>query len=508
MSDKALAVRGVVFNWLGRGCAIIITFFLTPYLVSKLGDESYGLWSMVMAFTSYYAMADMGLRGAGVKYIAQFHAIQDYESVNKVYVTSMVVYSAVAAVVLVLVGIATYAFPFIVDIGDHSISNIRWVILLTGATMATRMLAQVYGAALTALQRHDVSNAIAVSMQLLQAASVVAALLLGYGLVGMAVATFAVTLSGQLLRACFSNVFLPELNFSLRYFDRDTLKMVFRFGGVNVMANAAARVLVYSGGLIVGVICGPAVVLFYSIPEAITQKTAQLGSAITQVIDPLASQLNAQKNKAAMLELMVLPPRLLAVSSLSLAIFFIVYGRLFIEYWMNEQYVAQMYPVLCVLTVARALKMSSGGVRAVLRSTANLRVIAIAAGVEIVVTLVIGVLGVWLYGPIGMAYAVLTTQLLVAVILLPVWTCTALEMPKMQYFLNIWPPSLLALLPPLAVALVIEHFWTPGRILDLAVICGLILISAGGSAFYICLPTHRRSDIITSLTAWRSVKSA
>lgn len=508
MSDKALAVRGVVFNWLGRGCAIIITFFLTPYLVSKLGDESYGLWSMVMAFTSYYAMADMGLRGAGVKYIAQYHAVKDYESVNKVYVTSMVVYSAVAAVVLVLVGVATYAFPYVVDIGDHPVSNMRWVIFLTGATMATRMLAQVYGAALTALQRHDVSNAIAVSMQLLQAAAVVAALLLGYGLVGMAVATFAVTLLGQLLRACFSNAFLPDLNFSLRYFDRDTLKMVFRFGGVNVIANAAARVLVYSGGLIVGVICGPAVVLFYSIPEAITQKTSQLGSAITQVIDPLASQLNAKKNNTALLELMVLPPRLLAVSSLSLAIFFIVFGQSFIQHWISEKYVAQMYPVLCVLTVARALKMSSGGVRSVLRSTANLRVIAIAAGVEIAVTLVTGLMGVWLYGPIGMAYAVLAAQLLVSVVMLPYWTCMALEMPKMQYFLNIWPPSLIALLPPLAVALIIEHYWAPGRILELAVICGLILITAGISAFYICLPTHRRADIVSSFTTRRSIKSA
>ena len=174
----------------------------------------------------------------------------------------------------------------------------------------------------------------------------------------------------------------------------------------------------------------------------------------------------------------------------------------------NEKYVTQMYPILCMLTVARALKMSSGGVRAVLRSTANLWVIAIAAGVEIVVTLVIGVIGVWLYGPIGMAYAVLASQLLVAVILLPVWTCTALEMPKMQYFLNIWPPSLLALLPPLAVALVIEHYWSPGRMLGLAVICGLILISAGISAFFICLPSNRRADIIGSFAIRFRPKSA
>ena len=508
MTDKALAVRGVVFNWLGRGCSLFITFFLTPYLVTKLGDESYGLWSMVMAFTSYYAMADMGLRGAGVKYIAQYHAVDDHESVNKVFVTSLAVYSVVAAVILVVVGIAAWAFPLVIDIGNHSVSDMRWVVLLTGATMATRMLAQVFGAALTALQRHDITNMVAVAMQLLQALAVVTALWLGYGLVGMAVATFAVALTGQIIRTCFPYALMPDLSFSPKYFDREMLKTVFRFGGVNTLANAASLVMVYAGGLIVGIICGPAVVLFYSIPESIAQKTIQLGSAITQVVDPLASKLNAKKEKKAMLELMILPPRLLTVSSLSVAIFFILFGKSVIEHWIDEKYVTQMYPVLCVLMIAYAMKMSSGGIRAVLRSTANLRVIAIAAGVEVAVTMTIGLIGVWMYGPIGMAYAVLAAQVLVGVILLPNWTCMALEMPKSQYYLNIWPASLVALLPPLAVGLIIDRIWVPGRMLELVAICGLMLITAGISAFFICLPSHRRADIVTSLLVWRRVKSA
>ncbi|QDT46417.1 lipopolysaccharide biosynthesis protein [Symmachiella dynata] len=508
MSDKALAVRGVVFNWLGRGCAIIITFFLTPYLVSKLGDESYGLWSMVMAFTSYYAMADMGLRGAGVKYIAQYLAVKDYESVNKVFVTSLAVYALIGAVILVIVGIASVILPYTIDLGNHSIREMQWVIFLTGATMATRMLSQVYGAALSAMQRHDITNIVAVAMQLFQAVAVVAALLGGYGLWGMAVATFTVTLTGQLLRTAFSYWLLPELSISTQYFDKQMLKQVFRFSGVNVMANTAARLLVYGGGLIVGYMWGPAMVLFYTIPESITQKTSQLGSAITQVIDPLASRLNAQKNKSAMLELMVLPPRLLTVSSLSLAIFFAFFGGSVIRQWMGPQYVEQMTPVLCVLAVARALKMSTGGLQAVLRSMAKLRVIAIAAMLEICITLVFGLTGVWYWGPIGMAYAILIAQFLVGLLFVPAATCKALDLPIRRFYLDVWPPSLAALLPPLCVAFLLDYFWAPGRLLELAVVCGLILVTAGISAFFICVPRNRRSDILVSLTFRSPVKPA
>lgn len=508
MTEKALAVRGVVFNWLGRGCALCITFFLTPYLVTTLGDESYGLWSMVMAFTSYYALADMGLRGAGVKYIAQYYAVDDYESVNRVAVSSTAVYSALAALVMVVVVIASFVFPQTISLGDIAVSDMQWVVLLTGATMVTRLLTQVFGATLTALQRHDIGNVLAVVIQLLNAAAVVTALAAGYGLVGMAVATFTTTVFGQLLRTWFAFRILPQLSISPRYFDRDTLKTVFQFSGVNMMANVAARVLVYAGGLFVGYISGPAFVLLYTIPEMITQKSAKFGTAITQVLDPLASQLNAKQNRSALLELMVLPPRLLTVLSLSLAIFFVLFGESVIRLWLGPQYVNEMYPVLCVLAMARAFKMSTGGLRAVLRSTAQLRVIAVAAAVEVAVTLVFGLIGVWYWGPIGMAWAIFTAQFLVGIVLLPKWTCMALEMPANQYYLSLWPASLLSLLPVLSVAMILNHYWVPGRLLELAVILLAILLSAGLSAFFICLPTHRRADIRSSLSLNRSAKSA
>ena len=42
-----------------------------------------------MSFTTYYALADLGVRTAATKYIAQFDAVDDRESVNKVAVTSL-----------------------------------------------------------------------------------------------------------------------------------------------------------------------------------------------------------------------------------------------------------------------------------------------------------------------------------------------------------------------------------------------------------------------------------
>ena len=65
MSDKKLAIRGVVFNWLGRASSLVIAFVVTPIIVTNLGNGNYGVWSLLMAFASYYGLMDLGLLGTG-----------------------------------------------------------------------------------------------------------------------------------------------------------------------------------------------------------------------------------------------------------------------------------------------------------------------------------------------------------------------------------------------------------------------------------------------------------
>ena len=503
MSDKSLAIRGVVFNWLGRGCSIFITFFLTPFLVTKLGDESYGLWAIVMAFTSYYALADMGLRGAGVKYIAQFHAVDDHESVNKVFVTSLAVYSVVSAVILVLVGIAAYVFPFVIDIGNHAINNMRWVVLLTGATMATRMLAQVFGAALTALQRHDVSNGIAVAMQLLQAASVVFALLMGYNLVGMAVATFAVTVLGQILRAICSYRLLPELSFSPRYFDRETLKMVFRFGGMIIFANAARRLTTYSGGIIVGLFFGPAAVPFFTVPQALSQKTGRLGAAITNVMDPLTSRMDSKGDNDSLKEILVLGSRVMLAIMLSITVMWLFVGKPFLEFWIAPRYAAESYGMLCILSFAYVFSSTSGVMRSILRGMGQLRPITQAAMVEVVGTLSIGVVLTYFFGGTGMAVAILILQFVVGVILLPLAVCTAAGLRFSDYVVGAWFRGLAAAAPAALTAMLLGNIVHPQRMLHVLgeSVCIAIVTCVG--VFFTCLDNNHRAKIWASLTYGR-----
>lgn len=54
-------IRNTLFNLIGRFWAMFVALLLTPYIVSKLGTQRFGLWSLVSVITSYFGLLDLGI---------------------------------------------------------------------------------------------------------------------------------------------------------------------------------------------------------------------------------------------------------------------------------------------------------------------------------------------------------------------------------------------------------------------------------------------------------------
>lgn len=503
MSDKRLVIRGVAFNWLGRGCGFVIAFVVTPILIHRLGDEAYGLWSMVMALTSYYALADLGLRGAAVKHIAQYDAQHDHDSVSSVVVTSLAVYGFMALVVVLVVAGAAVVFPAVVHNEIIDDASLGWVVLLTGLGVALTLIGQVFDASLAAAKRFDRSNMVAVSMQILMATLMVVTVTRGWGILRMAMVTLAVTALNQATICVVASRTLRYVNLSPRRFQWSTARTLFRFAILNFVQGVGRRAAKSAGTVIVGMMLGPAVACFYSIAENLVVKTNELAQGITTVLLPLASQLDAQKRRAALARTVLLAARVLTAMSLGLAIVFILFGEPLIDLWIGEGYSATAYPVLCVLTVANILRMSTIGLRDILSGMNRVGFLAKAGLADLAITIVCGVLFVKTGGLVGMAYAAVAAQLVTSAVLIPVHACRSVDVPIRRFLREALVPAGLAALPALAAALAIRSFGPPARLshLIIEILC-VAAVSAGGT-FFICIDRQLRGDVFRSFLAVR-----
>jgi len=73
-------VNNNIFNLLGFAIPAIVTFVFTPFLVSGFGVEDYGIWNVSLSFLGLMGVFEFGLGVSVVKYISEYTAKDDTES--------------------------------------------------------------------------------------------------------------------------------------------------------------------------------------------------------------------------------------------------------------------------------------------------------------------------------------------------------------------------------------------------------------------------------------------
>jgi O-antigen/teichoic acid export membrane protein len=499
MSTKRLAIRGVIFNWVGIVVAMVISFVVTPILIRGLGNEAYGIWSIVMSFTSYYLLADLGLRGAATKYISQFEAVNDQKQVSQVIVTSLGVFSMISVAVLLIVGCVAVIFPIVFYAEDQNASMVRWVVMLTGASVCIVMLGQIFDATLVAMKRFDLSNITAIGTQTLQAIMVAVAATSGGGLLAMSWVILAVSVLQQLCRYAFARRALGEVSLSPTYFESKMLRTLLRFGLLNSAHGIARTVTAAAGSIIVGIILGPAMVTFYVIAESLVGKLSQLSVGITGPLMPVASQLDSQGRQKELVHAFILGSRALLALALMLATILLTLGLPLIGLWIGPEYVSSAFPVLCLLVPAMILQMTSNAAKSVLMGMNHVAFIAAAGAIDVFLTLTLGSIFVKTLGLVGMAYAILFAQAVIAGVLIPSFACRVLDLSIWRLLGKVAIPAVAAACPGFLFALTLTQLAPPTRLIHVIVQAFCICVVFGLIDFFICFDKRTRIDILHSV---------
>jgi O-antigen/teichoic acid export membrane protein len=140
------AVRSVLSNWGAYAFAVIITLFLSPFVVHHLGNATYGIWVLISSLTGYLGLLDLGVRGAVTRYVAKFHAQAKNDDASKVVSSSLAIFM-VAGVVAILISLALATLGInSFHIPDVYRTPARLVFLIAGVNVAVSV-----GVALTVL---------------------------------------------------------------------------------------------------------------------------------------------------------------------------------------------------------------------------------------------------------------------------------------------------------------------------------------------------------------------
>lgn len=228
-STGKLILRGASLNVVKTIVGILAGFFMMPFLINNLGNHLYGLWVSIGSIAGAYYLLDMGFSQAVTRYVAKCIHQQDYAGANKVINTSLAIYSALAAVIVLIAFLIAglLANYFVQDPQDLKLVQI--LIIITGMALAFEFPSKAFPGILNAYMRYDTTAVVSICKTLVDVALVVLLLKNGYSLIAMVSVYFLTSIASTVFYIYYCNSLFQQIEYSRDNVNLATTKEMFHF---------------------------------------------------------------------------------------------------------------------------------------------------------------------------------------------------------------------------------------------------------------------------------------
>ena len=487
-------IRNVAANWGGFAFSILVTFFLSPFVVRHLGNGSYGLWTLIGSLTGYLGLLDMGVRGAVTRYVARFHAQADHRQANETASSAMMIFSS-AGLLAILISVALGALALNrLHVPEDLQAQARFVLIIAGVTVAISLVGGVFGGILVALQRFDLVNLIEIIISGLRALVIVFALRGGSGIAALALIQLGAGLLSALANAILVARLYPELRIRPGYANRPHLKLIFSFSVYSFLLQIFAYLILYTDSVVIAAFLPVNFVTFFAIAGNLITYARGLTRGISSTVTPLASHLEAAGDFAGLRRTALTSACYSTALMMPIGLTFLIRGGSFIGLWMGAEYASLSGGVLWILAWMAIFSTGPGAGWAVVQGIGKHRALVPVYLLEALANLVLSIALVRTKGVLGVAWGSTIPNLIVCFLFWPWYMRRTLQIPVRQYVTSTWILPLLAMAPFTIGTYFFERMFPPAKLLIFFVqVAGTLPLALVGF-WYVCLPREERQN--------------
>jgi O-antigen/teichoic acid export membrane protein len=341
-SLKAKFVINVVGALAGIGVALITI----PLYVSRIGEDRYGILSLVWIMLGYLGFLDFGLTRASANALAKLSNAPDSER-SRVFVTALWIN--------VLLGCLGGAFIYFIGgqivLSTHDISpslkaEVQSIMIWVAPVLPLSLAAGVCIGALEAQERFLLANVLQISSGSLgQIIPLFAALFISPSLTTVVPSVLMVRVVTALI--IFATVLVVEKLHTSMHFDRQKAKDLLGYGAWVTVTNLVAPLMTTIDQFVIGNMIGASSVARYSVPMMMASRLQIFNSALARTVFPRFSR--ESRNEASALAARSIVS--LAYLSAMLVAPALVVVHPFIDIWIGKSFSVYASPVASLLFV-------------------------------------------------------------------------------------------------------------------------------------------------------------
>src|SRR5262245_2985611 len=507
MTSGQRFLRNVVSNWASFAVSVVISLFLSPFIVHSLGDSAYGAWVLLSSLVGYLGLLDLGTRSAVTRYVANYHATHRHQDAGRIASTAVGLFGGLGLLAvagsMVLALLVNHAF----HVPEELAHVARIALVVSGVNVAVSLVSGVFGGIIVGLQRFDWLNAVNITLAVIQAVAIVLLLHAGGGLVELALAQLAVTMVRAGMSAWLSRRVYPELVFRFSFLSRPHLRIIFSFGITSALIQAAASLINYADALVIGSFLPVAMITFFAIASTMTDYVRVIISGISHTLSPMVGALHGPDSRDDVAKVILRGARIASLVVLPIVLTLELRGASFISIWMGPAYAAPAGAVLRVLAFAVWAFAGFQIVTATMIGTNQHKgLIPVFVG-EAFVTILLSVVLVRHLGITGVAWGTALPRLLVSLVIGPLYVRRHTGIPLSTYGTQALLRPLVGMIPFALATLATETWWPAATLwaFFVQVMAALVVVALG--AWFVVLTVPERNALGASLAFSRFASS-
>lgn len=352
MTDRTTkAFHGTLTSYLQYGVVILLQIFLAPLVLKHAGQDTLGIYSIIMQIIGYLALLDLGFGVAINRFLPQAFGKEDgFDLFSKIFNSARTFTLFSNLIVSILIFTLNFFVNDLFQLSAEITNQVNFALIILAIWTIIRTPLQIFGNALIAIQELARSNIISMAGHILRLILSILFIYLGLNVIGLILAgivsEFGILFSQKLL---FQKKIRLK-NIQWRIVDKKLFRELFSFGLQGLLLNISLRLVFYTDNIVVGYLFGAAVASIYYTTQMPVQIFQQIIMRLADNSTPAINELFSRNNFTSLSETYLRLQKYTLILVLPSLIIIYFLGEQIISIWVGKQQFAG-YSMLLALTL-------------------------------------------------------------------------------------------------------------------------------------------------------------
>ena len=350
MKKKEQIKTGAIITYISNACNIIISIVLTPIILSLIGKQEYGLYSLVYSIMGYFSVLDFGFGNAMIRYVSKYKAEgKEDKNINSLF---LIIYCIIGIITLI---VGTIIYFNLGKIFGNSLTevelqkaNIMMIIFLIGTAISFPL--SIFDSYVMANERFIYLKVINLARILLYPIMIIPLMLLGYKAVSLVVVYTVLNLMMHIFYAVYALTRLKmKITFNVKKVNFSIFREVIIYSFFVFLNIIVDTVFNNTDQVILGIVSGTVAVSIYAVANQIKNANNAFSTAISSMFLPKITKLLTLNKKDEINKTFINVSKIQLYIMLLVLSGFYIFGKAFISLWVGNDYMDAYYIVLWLI---------------------------------------------------------------------------------------------------------------------------------------------------------------